>query len=153
MILTKKIPSVLAFWKTREPIQNLAEHLRWSILRKWLMVENKHPSSFRWSLPKPTDQCLQVILLNTFLECQTQTTLVQYKWKFFILIMTWVKHIFYTPIWAIWQMKDCKERNSFIFRTTFWKCLVPMPKCVWNLHHKNWILQWQKLYQELHTNL
>ena len=28
-------------------------------------------------------------------------------------------------------MKDYKERNNFILRTTFWKCLLPMPfeKC------------------------
>ena len=26
-------------------------------------------------------------------------------------------------------MKDYKEKNNFILRTTFRKCLVPMPKC------------------------
>ena len=30
----------------------------------------------------------------------------------------------------IWQVKDYKERNNFILRTTFWKCLVSMSKCV-----------------------
>ena len=38
------------------------------------------------------------------------------------------------------QMRDNKERNNFIPRTIFWKCLVPMPKCVWKVHHKNWTL-------------
>ena len=27
-------------------------------------------------------------------------------------------------------MKDYKEKNNLILRTNFWKCLVPMPKCV-----------------------
>ena len=40
---------------------------------------------------------------------------------------------FHTPVLAIWQMKDHKERNSFLPGTTFWKCLVPMPKCVWKV--------------------
>ena len=44
---------------------------------------------------------------------------------------------FQTPILAIWQMKDYNERNNFILRTIFWKCIVPMPKCVWKVHHRN----------------
>ena len=45
-----------------------------------------------------------------------------------------------TLILVVWQMKDYKEKNSFILRTTFWKCLSPMPKCIWKVHRKNWIL-------------
>ena len=37
----------------------------------------------------------------------------------------------------IWQMRDYKERSNFILRTTFWKCFVPIPKCIWKVHHKN----------------
>ena len=33
--------------------------------------------------------------------------------------------------------KDYKERNNFNLRTTFWKCLVPMRKCVWKKLHEN----------------
>ena len=51
------------------------------------------------------------------------------------------ENIFSHPILAIWQMKDYKERNNFILTTTFWKCIVPMPKCIWKVHHKNWTLQ------------
>ena len=50
------------------------------------------------------------------------------------------ENIFHTPILAIWQMKDYNERNNFILRNTFWKCLVPMPKCIWEACHKNWTL-------------
>ena len=32
---------------------------------------------------------------------------------------------FHTPVLAIWQIKDYKERNNFILRTTFGKCLFP----------------------------
>ena len=74
-------------------------------------------------------------------ECETSATLtirVQHEWKVSILITTLVKTYFYTPILTIWQVKDYEERNNFILRTNFWKCLVPMPKCVWKVHHKNW---------------
>ena len=27
--------------------------------------------------------------------------------------------------------------KNFIWRTTFWKCLVSMPKCIYKMHHKN----------------
>ena len=36
------------------------------------------------------------------------------------------------------QMKDGKNRNNFILRTAFWKCLSRMPKCIWKVHHKNY---------------
>ena len=40
------------------------------------------------------------------------------------------KNIFSNPYiyFTIWKNKDCKERNNFILRTTFWKSLVSMPK-------------------------
>ena len=60
----------------------------------------------------------------------TRTTRVRHKWKILILIMAWVKTNFHTPRFTIWQVKDYKETNNFILRTTFWKYLVPMPKCV-----------------------
>ena len=50
------------------------------------------------------------------------------------------ENLFSHPILAIWQMKDCKERNNFILRAAFWKFLVPMPKCIGKVHHKNWTL-------------
>ena len=42
------------------------------------------------------------------------------------LITARVKTDFHTPIFTIWQMEDYKERNNFILRTDFWKCLFPM---------------------------
>ena len=42
-------------------------------------------------------------------------------------------------------MKDYKEKNNFILRTTFRKDLFPMHL---KSHHKNWTLQCQKLYQK-----
>ena len=47
-----------------------------------------------------------------------------------ILITTQAKTYFHTPILAIWQVIDYKERNNFIPITTFRKCLVPMAKYV-----------------------
>ena len=37
---------------------------------------------------------------------------------------------FHTPVFTIWQVRGYKERNNFILRTTFQKCLVLMLKCV-----------------------
>ena len=79
----------------------------------------------------------------------TQTTRVWHEFKILILITTSVKIYFHTPILAIWQIKDYKERSNFIQRTSFWKYLVHMPKCVWKVHRKIWTLQWQKLYQNV----
>ena len=59
----------------------------------------------------------------------TITTRVQHEWKILMLITTRVK-TYHTLLFTIWQVKDYKERNNFILRTTFWKCLVSMPKCV-----------------------
>ena len=46
------------------------------------------------------------------------------------------------------KWKITKERNNFILRTTFWKFLVPMLKCVRKVHHKNLHFQWQRLYEK-----
>ena len=77
----------------------------------------------------------------------TRKTRVRHEWK--ILITTREKTCFYTPILAIWVMKDCKEKNNSILRTTFCKCFVSMPKCIWKVHYKNRTLQLQKLYQNV----
>ena len=70
----------------------------------------------------------------------TQTTRVQHEWKILILIATRLKTYFHTPILAMYQIKDYKERKIVVLRTTFWKCLVPIPKCAWKVHHKKWTL-------------
>ena len=59
-------------------------------------------------------------------------TRVRHEWKKLILIPTRVKTYFHNPIFTIWQLKDYKERNNFILRTTFWKCLTTVPKYIWN---------------------
>ena len=41
---------------------------------------------------------------------------------------TLVETYFHTLIFTIWQVKDYKERNNFILRTNFWKCLFPILK-------------------------
>ena len=79
--------------------------------------------------------------LHEWHECDTsatRTTQVRHEWKILILIMTRVKTYFHTPTFTIWQVKDYKERNSLILRTTFWENLAPMSKCVWKMLHKNW---------------
>ena len=66
----------------------------------------------------------------------TRTTQARHEWK--ILITTRLKTYFHTPIFTIWQMKDYKERHNFILGPAFCKCLIPMSKCVWKVHYKNW---------------
>ena len=70
-------------------------------------------------------------------ECDTSATRVPdtngtsaTRVKNFDFVTTWVKIYFHTLIFTIWQVKEYKERNNFILRTTFWKCLFSMPKCV-----------------------
>ena len=77
-------------------------------------------------------------------ECYMNSR-VRHEWKILIIITTRVKTYFHTPIFTMWQVKDYKERDNFILRTTFWKWLVSMPKCVWKVHHKNWTLGCEKL--------
>ena len=78
-------------------------------------------------------------------ECDTSAARVLHKRheydmseKFFILITTRVKTYFQTSIFTLRQVKNYKERNNFILRTNFWKCLIPMPKSIWKVHHKDW---------------
>ena len=58
-----------------------------------------------------------------------------------------ISHAYIYFMAKIKEIKDHKDKNNFIVRTTFWKCFVPMPKSVWKVHHKNWSLQYRKLYQ------
>ena len=86
-----------------------------------------------------TSNTSETELLNERHECDTSATRkthVRHEWKILILITTRMRTYFQTPVLTIWQIKDYKERKDFTLRTTFQKCLVPMPKCVWKLHHK-----------------
>ena len=46
-------------------------------------------------------------------------------------------------------MKDDKERNYFSRRIMFGKCLLPMLKCVWKVHHKNELFNGKKYAKKL----
>ena len=61
---------------------------------------------------------------------ETSAIRVRYELKTLIFMTARVKTYFHTPILAIWQIKDYKERNNFILRTTFWRRIVPLLKCV-----------------------
>ena len=61
-------------------------------------------------------------------ECYTNDTSAT-RAKNFDFAATRVKTYFHILIFTIWQVKDYKERNNFILRTTFWKCLFSMPEC------------------------
>ena len=69
-------------------------------------------------------------------ECHTSATWktrVRHEWKVLILITTRVKTYFHTPILAIGQMKDYKERNNFIqevpFENVSLSCQNAFEKC------------------------
>ena len=70
----------------------------------------------------------------------TQMTRVWHEWKSLILIATRVKTHFHTSILVVWQMRDYRERKNVILRTTFCKCIIPLPRYIWKVHHKNWNL-------------
>ena len=65
----------------------------------------------------------------------SRTTRVRHEWKILILITARGKTHLHNPIVTIWQMKDYKKKGNFITRT---KYLVPIPKCPWKVHTKNW---------------
>ena len=54
----------------------------------------------------------------------TQTTRVRHEWKILILIAARLKTHFSTLIFAIWQVKDYKERNSY-YDLPFWNASFP----------------------------
>ena len=83
----------------------------------------------------------------------TRTTQVRHEWKFLILITAQVKKYFHTPIFTIWQVKDYKERNNFILRTNFCKCLIPMPKCVKKCTTKTELFNGKSYIKKLYTRL
>ena len=45
-----------------------------------------------------------------------------------IYILNFLKHYNLILKWP--KMKDQRQKNIFILRTTFWRCLVPILKCV-----------------------
>ena len=47
-----------------------------------------------------------------------------------IFLEPYISYMANERLLSIWQMKYYNERNNFILITTFWKCLVPIPKCV-----------------------
>ena len=59
------------------------------------------------------------------------------------------KNIFLHPYIYYMASEDYKERENFILKTIFWKCLVPTVKCIWKVHHKNQTFKWWKLYQKV----
>ena len=75
--------------------------------------------------------------------------------------MTRVKTYFHTPILAIWQMKNYKDRKNFILRTTFWTRLAPcqnaFEKCATKTKlcdDKNYIKKlYTRLYLQMHSLL
>ena len=46
-------------------------------------------------------------------------------------------------------MKDHKERDSFILRTNFWKCLVPSQNAFEKYTTKTELFNGKKLYQKV----
>ena len=66
-----------------------------------------------------------------------------------ILITTQVKN---NPI-----LQETSERlqgeEQFHSKYYLWKCLIPMPKCVWKVHHKNWLCNGKSYIKKLYTKL
>ena len=67
--------------------------------------------------------------------CAKRTIRVQHEWKILILITTWVKTYFYSYIYytASDKLQGVKQFHSIYYLR---KYLIPMPKCVWKVHHK-----------------
>ena len=143
------------FWATERPLKMMKNPFYFTLkalfilkvftFLSWLVDQNL--LYFTARVPDTSDTSV-IRTTRVRHECYTNDTSAT-RVENLILITTRVKTYFHTPILAMHQMKDYKERNDFILRTTFWKWLVPMPKCVWKVHHKIWTLQLQKLYQKV----
>ena len=75
-------------------------------------------------------------------ECHTSAawkTRMRHEWKVLILITTGVKTFSHSYI-SHRANQRLQGEKQFHSRSTFWKCLVLMPKYVWKMHHKNWTL-------------
>ena len=90
---------------------------------------------FNCNIEKQKYDFLDLVSFTTQLPDTSDTSAAEVKIFYFNNDTS--EKTFSHPILAIWQMKECKERNNFILRTTFWKRLVPMPNCLLKVHHKN----------------
>ena len=71
----------------------------------------------------------------------TRVLLERHEWKFFDFHNNTSENIFSHPYSSYMANERLhKERNNFIRRTTFWKCIFPMPICIWKVHLKDWTL-------------
>ena len=83
----------------------------------------------------------------------TQMTRVWHESKILVLIATRVKLYFYILIFTKWQIKDYKERNNFILRTTFLHVLFPCRNAFKICTTKSWLFSSKSYVKKLYTRL
>ena len=143
----------LIWFETQNKVLNLDWHQEIIFIAFWKYLFTWHTQNIIWEIVKYLEyvsflSCANIrfsLIYNTsatqvpheWHKCNTsatRTTRVRHKRKNNYASNNIFPHLYI--YYSIWQVKDYKERNNFILRTTFWKCLVPMPKCVWKAPRK-----------------
>ena len=79
-------------------------------------------------------------------ECDTSE-------KILIFITARVKAYYHIPIFTIWQVKDCKELNSFILSTTFGNASFPCQNAFEKCTRKTGLCNGKSYIKKLYTRL
>ena len=78
-------------------------------------------------------------------ECDTgatRTTRVRHEWNNFDFDNYKSKNIFSHSYIYYMASERLQGEKPFHSKYYLWQCLIPIPKCVWKVHNKNWTLQW-----------
>ena len=70
----------------------------------------------------------------------TRTTRLRHEWKIFDFDNCTSKYIFSDSYIYYMAVEILQREEQFHSKYYLWKYLIPMPKCVWKVHHKNWSL-------------
>ena len=127
-------------------IQSLMVSTKWSSPFHNMKARHKRDTSATWATRVQHELHVCDTSAHEWHENDTSATRT-------ILIKTWLKTYIHTPILAIWEMKGYIERNNFFLKTTFWKCLVPMPKCLWKVNHKIELCNRKSYTKNVYTRL
>ena len=71
---------------------------------------------------------------------ETRATRVWHEWKNFDFENYTSKNIFSHSYIYYMASERLQGKEQFHFKHCLLKCLIPIPKCVWKMHHKKWAL-------------
>ena len=93
-----------------------------------------------------TSDASETRTIRTRHECYTNDTIAT-RVKNFDFSNDTSENTFSHPYIYYIESERLQREEQFHSKNYLLKMPCPMPKCIWKVHHKNWILQWQKFYQ------